>query len=159
MSVKISGNDTGKTLEYIENTWNSFKEQQPIHMTFLEEELAALYNPIHKNLDDYKIFKYFSFPLMQLTKLKMKNISNDLGWQEIMNMTWFCHYPTKSERPCGICKPCIIALDESFGWRIPRDRRIISFYYRILFWPAKLGLRSQLINIGLYKDKKKDPLN
>ncbi len=44
MSVRISGTNTGTTLEYIEKVWNSFREQQPIHMTFLEEELAALYN-------------------------------------------------------------------------------------------------------------------
>lgn len=119
---------------------------------------SFIIDPIHENLDDYQIFKFFSFPLMRLTKLKMKIISNEQGWQEIMNMTWFCHSPTKSEKPCGICKPCIIAIDESFGWRIAPERRITSFYYRKIFWPAKLGLRSQLINIGLFKDKKRDPM-
>ncbi|MDN3643966.1 7-cyano-7-deazaguanine synthase [Lutimonas halocynthiae] len=119
---------------------------------------SFIIDPIHMALDDFRIFKYFTFPLMELTKIKMRKISNDLGWQDIMNMTWFCHYPTQNEKPCGICRPCIVALDESFGWRIPASRRAVSFYYRKVFWPAKLGLRSQLINVGLFKGKKRDPL-
>ena len=42
LSVRISGTETARTLEYIEKTWISFKEQQPIHMTFLEDDLAEL---------------------------------------------------------------------------------------------------------------------
>ncbi|MCK4991229.1 MAG: ABC transporter permease, partial [Bacteroidales bacterium] len=56
MSVKISGNNTGKTLEYIERIWNSFREQQPIHMIFLEEELAALYDNEEKTAIIFNIF-------------------------------------------------------------------------------------------------------
>ena len=53
LSVRISGNQTGKTLTYIEETWNSFIEQQPVHMTFLEEDLAALYNNDEKTATDH----------------------------------------------------------------------------------------------------------
>lgn len=56
LSARISGTNTAETLEYIENTWNSFKEQQPIHMSFLEEDLAALYNNDEKAADVFSIF-------------------------------------------------------------------------------------------------------
>ena len=44
MTVRIDGTRTSETLDYIERTWNSFMEQQPIHMTFLEDDLAKLYS-------------------------------------------------------------------------------------------------------------------
>jgi len=135
---------------------NQFNIKPLLKATKIGDQEVYLIDPKFKNTDEYKIFGHFTFPLMKLTKVQMKEISVEKGWEKIMDMTWFCHNPTRKEKPCGICKPCIIALDESFGWRIPLGRRIISFYYRKIFWPVKSKLRSLLISMGLYSEKIKD---
>ena len=75
MSVRVSGNDTGKTLEYIEKTWNSFREQQPIHMTFLEEELATLYNNEEKTAVIFNIFSVLAIFIAALGLLGLASFS------------------------------------------------------------------------------------
>ena len=75
MSVKISGNNTGLTLEYIETIWNSFMEQQPIHMTFLEEELAALYNNEEKTATIFNIFSVLAIFIAALGLLGLASFS------------------------------------------------------------------------------------
>jgi putative ABC transport system permease protein len=75
MSVKISGNDTGMTLDYIEKTWNSFREQQPIHMNFLEEELAALYNNEEKTATIFNIFSVLAIFIAALGLLGLASFS------------------------------------------------------------------------------------
>ena len=75
MSVKISDNDTGMTLDYIEKTWNSFREQQPIHMTFLEEELAALYNNEEKTATIFNIFSVLAIFIAALGLLGLASFS------------------------------------------------------------------------------------
>lgn len=112
-----------------------------------------IFDPKFKKTSEYGLFQYFSFPLMKLTKIQMNEISKEKGWNKVMDMTWFCHDPTYNKKACGICKPCIIAIDEDFGWRIPLRRRIISLVYRKLFWPSKAVTRSILIKLGLYSNK------
>ncbi|RLD70803.1 MAG: ABC transporter permease [Bacteroidetes bacterium] len=75
MSVKISGNNTGLTLEYIEMIWNSFMEQQPIHMTFLEEELAALYDNEEKTAIIFNIFSVLAIFIAALGLLGLASFS------------------------------------------------------------------------------------
>jgi putative ABC transport system permease protein len=75
MSVRISPNGTGKTLEYIEKTWNSFREQQPIHMTFLEEDLAALYDNEAKRATIFNIFSILAIFIAALGLLGLASFS------------------------------------------------------------------------------------
>jgi len=75
MSVRISGNNTGLTLEYIEKTWNSFKEQQPVHMTFLEEELATLYDNEEKTATIFNIFSVLAIFIAALGLLGLASFS------------------------------------------------------------------------------------
>lgn len=75
MSVRISGNETGETLEYIEKTWDSFREQQPIHMTFLEEELAALYDNEEKTATIFNIFSVLAIFIAALGLLGLASFS------------------------------------------------------------------------------------
>jgi putative ABC transport system permease protein len=75
MSVRISGNDTGKTLEYIGKTWDSFREQQPIHLTFLEEELAALYSNEEKTATIFNIFSVLAIFIAALGLLGLASFS------------------------------------------------------------------------------------
>jgi putative ABC transport system permease protein len=75
MSVKISSNNTGLTLEYIETIWNSFMEQQPIHMTFLEEDLAALYDNEEKTAIIFNIFSVLAIFIAALGLLGLASFS------------------------------------------------------------------------------------
>ncbi len=83
MSVKISGNNTGLTLEYIETIWNSFMEQQPIHMTFLEEELAALYDNEEKTAIIFNIFSVLAIFIAALGLLGLASFSAAQRTKEI----------------------------------------------------------------------------
>ena len=75
ISVRISSNNTGMTLDYIEETWNSFREQQPIHMTFLEEELAALYSNEEKTATIFNIFSVLAIFIAALGLLGLASFS------------------------------------------------------------------------------------
>jgi len=110
-------------------------------------------DPKFKRMNEYLLFQYFSFPLIKVTKTQMNKITKEKGWTKIMEKTWFCHNPTLRKKPCGICKPCLIAIDEDFGWRIPPVRRIISFYYRNGLWPLKSFIKSILIRFGFFQRK------
>jgi len=75
LSVRISEVETAKTLEYIEKTWVSFKEQQPIHMTFLEEDLAALYDNDEKASTVFSIFSVLAIFIAALGLLGLASFS------------------------------------------------------------------------------------
>ena len=83
MSVKISGNNTGLTLEYIETIWNTFMEQQPIHMTFLEEELAALYDNEEKTAIIFNIFSVLAIFIAALGLLGLASFSAEQRTKEV----------------------------------------------------------------------------
>jgi hypothetical protein len=83
-------------------------------------------------MSEYALFRYFAFPILTLSKIQMAAIANREGWEKIMGMTWFCHKPTSKLKPCGICHPCIYAIEEGLGWRVPLGRRMVSFFYRSL---------------------------
>lgn len=94
----------------------------------------------HCGTDEHTVFKYFSFPVLSLTKTEMQQISQDLGWEEIMLKTWFCHKP-KHGSPCGVCNPCLYTLDEGLGWRIPKNRRFLARLNQRIWHPTKQILK------------------
>ena len=83
LSVRISGQETAKTLDFIERTWFSFKEQQPIHMTFLEEDLAALYNNDEKAAVVFSIFSVLAIFIAALGLLGLASFSASQRTKEI----------------------------------------------------------------------------
>jgi hypothetical protein len=66
----------------------------------------------------YQVFKYFRFPLFDTTKEQMRDGARAAGFEEFMQLTWFCHRPVKGE-PCGVCNPCIYTIEEGLGDRVP----------------------------------------
>lgn len=110
------------------------------------------------------VFGCFSFPIIGLNKTQMCAISKEQKLDSILNMTWFCHKPTKRLLPCGKCNPCIQAIDEGLGWRIPVRRRIISFFYkrlirpliRPIFLPLRSLLKIILVKLGIFSYVKKN---
>jgi hypothetical protein len=67
--------------------------------------------------------RWFSFPVLELSKLDMARISTRQGWDPIMQQTWFCHTPKRGNVPCGKCSPCRYVIKEGMGWRIPEHVR------------------------------------
>lgn len=68
---------------------------------------------------DYDIFKYYHFPLLDLTKIEMGEVAKRNDFDHIMEMTWFCFNPTRSHKPCGYCNPCKYTREEGLGRRVP----------------------------------------
>jgi len=74
---------------------------------------------------DLSLFSCFSFPILGMTKSEMRQAAHDNGFSEVMDQTWFCHYPLFG-RPCGICRPCSTVMKEGMHYRIPWKGRLLS---------------------------------
>lgn len=68
---------------------------------------------------ELRMFVGMHFPLMFYSKLDMGELAKQYGFADLMEMTWFCHTPTRSGKPCGICEPCRIARQDGLGRRVP----------------------------------------
>lgn len=97
-------------------------------------------DPRYAGTAEHVLFGGFSFPLFAIDKRGIDRAALDAGWDGLMELTWFCHTPVRG-RPCGICAPCIYTIEEGLARRVPMPRRLLSFFYRHLAWPAKLRLR------------------
>lgn len=68
-------------------------------------------NDIHNRVDlsiappDYIVLKNLRFPISDLTKQDMVNISKKNKTYFILKMTWTCWFP-KNNKPCGKCNMC-----------------------------------------------------
>ena len=103
-------------------------------------------DPRQGDTDEYRVFRYFSFPLFDITKLQMLETVREREWTELMGMTWFCHRPRSDRQPCGCCNPCLYAIEQGFGWRIPPRRRALSAVYRLTVKPVKGTLKALVGN-------------
>jgi len=92
-------------------------------------------NDIFKKTWEYSIFKYFNFPIFNISKLEMDAIAKENNFGNLMEMTWFCHNPHSDGTPCGLCSPCGYAMMEGLGRRIPYLRRTKN--YITYFKPKK----------------------
>lgn len=68
---------------------------------------------------DLAIFRHFSFPVLDMTKVEMESEAKQQGFSEIMEQTWFCHTPDRTGGPCGLCNPCRYTREEGLGRRVP----------------------------------------
>lgn len=66
----------------------------------------------------------FSFPLLELTKVDMLHAARRHGFDDLMELTWFCHLPTWSGRPCGFCRPCRWTAAQGLAHRLSPAARI-----------------------------------
>src|SRR5680860_1481944 len=64
--------------------------------------------------DEYTVFRYFTFPILKLTKTKMEIIAREHRWMDVMVETWFCHNPAGG-KPCGRCNPCLYTVEEGLS--------------------------------------------
>ncbi len=93
---------------------------------------------------EHTVFRYFTFPILKLTKIEMENIARKNRWMDIMVETWFCHNP-KDGKPCGRCNPCLYTVEEGLGWRIPWRRLLTGQIYRFVIRPVKTVTKRTMI--------------
>jgi hypothetical protein len=104
----------------------------------VSEDHSGFYiNQEHHNTEEHILFRYFKFPLLELSKVDIAAIANEQGWSEIMEMTWFCHTPTRTMKPCGRCNPCVYTIEEGLGLRIPMQNRLSGLVVRLVIRPVK----------------------
>ncbi|HEY5850461.1 MAG TPA: hypothetical protein VIT62_06815 [Lysobacter sp.] len=97
-------------------------------------------DPRHAGTAEYRLFRYFTFPLFHIDKVGIDREAAAHGWSSIMEMTWFCHTPVRG-RPCGICAPCVYTIEEGLARRVPGTRRVVSYFYRRFALPLKPPMR------------------
>lgn len=98
-------------------------------------------DPSHHGSAEFTLFRYFSFPMFRIDKMEIGRQAEAAGWSAIMDMTWFCHSPSRG-RPCGICAPCVYTIEEGLAYRVPVSRRVLSYFYRRFALPMKGPLRN-----------------
>lgn len=69
------------------------------------------------------VFRYYRFPLLEISKAEMARTADERGWREIMVMTWFCHSPRHRRTACGLCPPCRHTIEMGLQWRLPLRSR------------------------------------
>ena len=99
--------------------------------------------------EEYILFRYYTFPIFNLSKIQMASIANEQRWNEIMAMTWFCHTPRRGVKPCGVCGPCVYTIQEGLGWRVPVSSRILSLFVRSFIRPARSMTKRLFIQMGI----------
>ena len=77
------------------------------------------------------IFKNLNFPLINMSKNDMREWCVDNGFLPVIESSWFCHSPARSGKPCGTCSPCIVAMEEGMGYRLPTKAKV-RYHFRIL---------------------------
>ncbi|PXY43701.1 adenine nucleotide alpha hydrolase family protein [Flavobacterium hydrophilum] len=107
------------------NSFTHFLVTNYIVTDYSKTDNKKLYNIIDV------IFKYFSFPVINLSKQEMNIIAKSNNWENIMVLTWFCHKP-KRNKPCGKCVPCTTVIKKKMGFRIPLINRTKG-YLKIYF--------------------------
>jgi hypothetical protein len=73
--------------------------------------------------DAFNVFRNFRFPRFGLTKLDMERLSSEYGFNQLLELSWFCHSPRSNGTPCGLCNPCASTMEEGMGRRIPAASR------------------------------------
>lgn len=67
---------------------------------------------------DEAIFRFFDFPLLEVSKTQMKAEAERHGFIEALEKAWFCYTPI-DRAPCGLCNPCRYTIEENMGYRLP----------------------------------------
>lgn len=83
--------------------WGKKLDEMQIKINFNNQKVYKV-DEKYEGQELYTIFKYFHFPIREITKKQMVGIADKQGWTNIMNLTWFCHNPTCKGKSCGKCK-------------------------------------------------------
>ncbi len=89
----------------------------------LINEGSLSYYVIDKDYSSEELIKvmgnfHFPYKLFHTTKSKEVELFKDLGFENTLYKTWFCHTPINN-KPCGICHPCQSVVEEGLSFRLP----------------------------------------
>lgn len=87
---------------------------------------------LNKESIAYPVVKYFSFPIVSFTKLDMLNYAREHNFESILNKTWFCHKPVNN-KPCGLCHPCKIAIEQGRHVEFARFKNLRRFKNKLWY--------------------------
>jgi 7-cyano-7-deazaguanine synthase in queuosine biosynthesis len=91
------------------------------HMDWKNVELSVVaedrFSRFHEG-DSHSAFARFDLPVLGMTKLMMADIAKANGFNDLMELTWFCHTPVFG-RPCGLCGTCSATRKQGLGRRVP----------------------------------------
>lgn len=88
----------------------------------------------HAGDPDLELFRPFSFPMFNRTKTDLESDARRYGFAHLLERTWFCHRPLSDGSPCGVCYPCIVAMEEGMGRRIPLKGKVRWWMHRYQVW-------------------------
>ncbi|HDS07341.1 MAG TPA: FtsX-like permease family protein [Bacteroides sp.] len=117
LSVRVSETAPASTLSYIEDTWNAFVNQQPIQMSFLEDDLTTLYRNEEKTAAVFSIFAVLaifiaSLGLLGLASLSAVQRTKEVGIRKAMGAS---------------IGNVLFTLSKEYGWLI--------LYATVVAWP------------------------
>jgi len=83
-------------------------------------------DPDGSSEDLVNVFGHFRFglPLFNINKIQVLEAYKDIGYEQVIPLTWFCAYPIKG-KPCGLCTPCETVMKAKMGFRLPMRARIL----------------------------------
>lgn len=111
-----------KSLElsiHVDDTAYKFIKNSVVKTNSEGEEYYIL-NPNLDSENPLNLFNIFRFPLLEWSKVQMKEHANKIGTHEIMDLTWFCFKPVNG-KPCGRCNPCVYSIEEGMAFRFPKE--------------------------------------
>jgi hypothetical protein len=75
---------------------------------------------------EHTLFQWFDFPLpvWGRNKSEMGDVARDSGFLDLLEQSWFCHFPVNNEA-CGGCGPCRHAIKDGMGYRLPWRARYV----------------------------------
>ncbi|MGY2001889.1 hypothetical protein [Blastococcus sp. SYSU DS1024] len=65
-----------------------------------------------------ELFRFWSFPVIHLTKEEMRQIAQAHGFLDLLLLRWSCFRPLDG-KPCGRCRPCRLTHDEGVRFANP----------------------------------------
>ena len=78
-------------------------------------------DPEDNPADLARIFAGMRLPVCEMTKTDMEMRAKAAGFADVLELTWFCRWPTILGHPCGQCVPCSDLRGSALERRIPPD--------------------------------------
>lgn len=120
---------------------------------FLEGHTVTTSDGVHALADsapaDLGIFRWFTLPLFDLSKIDMQEQAEAGGFGDVMEMTWFCFMPLLDGKPCGFCNPCKYTREEGLGRRVPDQTRGRRLQYEAFYQVGRVrhAVRTKLSKV------------
>ena len=77
-----------------------------------------------------ELFQPFTFPLLGLSKQEMGDEAARDGFDDILELSWFCHTP-RNGQACGRCRPCQQVIQGKMHRRMPVTSRVLG---QLRYW-------------------------